>query len=91
MLTKKDENKIKDIVVGVIEDVVLPAFETVSTKTDLVKTEHRLDNRLNKVENRLEQVDRRLDIFSDKVVVQANQIEDHQKRIKKIEHSRISA
>lgn len=91
MLTKKDKEDIKDIVVDVIEDVVMPSFELVATKTDLKKVENRLNNRLDQVENRLEQLDRKLDLFSDKVVVQGSELADHQKRLKKLEESRLVA
>jgi len=84
MLTKKDKEDIKDIVVDVIEDVVMPAFELVATKTELREVEGRL-------ENRLEQIDRKLDVFSDKVVVQGSELVDHQKRLKKLEDSRLVA
>ena len=84
MLTKQDKDEIKDIMVDVIQDVVMPAFEIVATKEDLEKVEQRLDNRLNKVENRLESVEMKLDR------VAANQLEDRTK-IKKLESRRLTA
>lgn len=54
MLTKGDKNDIKDIVVDVIQEVVMPAFETVATKKDLRKVEQRLDNRLDVVDRKLD-------------------------------------
>jgi len=56
MLTKKDKGDIKDIVVDVIKEVVIPAFETVATKEDLRKVEQRLDNRLDVVDRKLDKV-----------------------------------
>ena len=56
MLTKKDKGDIKDIVVDVIKEVVMPAFETVATKEDLRKVEQRLDNRLDVVDRKLDKV-----------------------------------
>jgi septal ring factor EnvC (AmiA/AmiB activator) len=91
MLTKKDKNDIKDIVVDVLEDVIMPAFETVATKTDLKKVETRLDGvetrldgvetRLDGVETRLETVDRKLDRIVDEHLT-------HEKRIKNLETRR---
>jgi len=78
MLTKKDENKITDIVVDVIQDVVMPAFETLNTKIDKIKTS--LENRLDRVENRLDQIDRKLDVVSGKVL-------DHDYEIKQLKRS----
>jgi len=82
MLTKKDKGDIKDIVVDVIKEVVIPAFETVATKEDLRKVEQRLDNRLDVVDRKLDKVaaNQLDDIFI---------IKDHEKRIKKIESSKL--
>lgn len=77
MLTKKDKDDIKEIVVDVIQKVVMPAFETVATKSDLKKVETRLDARLENVEMKLDRV-------IDKQV-------DHESRIKKLETKRALA
>lgn len=70
MLTKTDEDKILDIVVQAIKDVVIPALDDLATKDGLNK----IDIRLTHVENRLEQVDRKLDIMTAKVYTHDNQI-----------------
>ena len=88
MLTKKDKSDIKDIVVDVIKEVVLPVFETVATKDDLKRTEQRLDNRLDKVEQRLDVVDSKLDKVAANQLDDKYTIKDHEKRLKKLESRR---
>lgn len=80
MLTKKDKGDIKEIVVDVIQKVIMPAFETVATKSDLKKVETRLD----KVENRLENVEMKLDRVVDTQIV-------YETRMKKLETKRALA
>ncbi len=80
MLTKKDKGDIKDIVVDVIQEVVMPAFETVATKEDLKKVEQRLDV-----------VDRKLDRVAANQLDDKYIIKDQEKRIKKLESRRVLA
>lgn len=87
MLTKKDKTDIKEIVVDVIKDVVLPAFETIATKNDLKKVE----NRLGTVETRLDVVERKLDKVVDNQLEDRAKFADHEKRIKKLESRRVLA
>ncbi len=91
MLTQQDKDDIKDIVVDVIKDVVLPAFETVALKTDLDKVERKLDKRLGTVETRLNKVEMKLDNVVDNQIVDKQKYDDHEKRIKKLESRRAVA
>lgn len=81
MLTKNDEEKIQDIVVQVIQEALIPAFDDLATKADLKKVENKLD----RVENRLEQMDRKLDVVTAKVYTHDSQLADYGKKIKKLE------
>lgn len=91
MLTDEDVAKIKDVVFDVIQDVVMPAFEAVTTKRELNDVEQRLGQRLHSLETRMEQIDRKLDIFSDKVQVQGHTLTDHEQRITSLEQARAAA
>jgi hypothetical protein len=79
MLTQDDKKQISDIVVDVIQDVVMPAFETLNKKIDKVS------DRLGGVETRVEQMDRKLDIVTEKVFTHDSQLVNHEKRLKKVE------
>lgn len=79
MLTQDDKKQISNIVVDVIQDVVMPAFETLNKKIDKVS------NRLEGVETRVEQIDRKLDIVTAKVFAHDSQLVIHEKRLKKVE------
>lgn len=92
MLTKQDKVAIRDIVVEVIKDVVMPAFETVALKTDMETrfggVENRLDRmetRLDSMEARLDSMDRKLDIFSAKTLDHDQKLSKHDKRIESLE------
>ncbi len=67
MLDKKDKADIKDIVVEVIKDVLMPTFEHFHTDLQGVKRDLQGVKRdLYQVKERVEQIDRKLDIFSAK-------------------------
>lgn len=61
MLTPQDREDIKDIVVDVIQDTIMPAFEVLATKTELQSGLQKVETRLQKVETRLDGVETRLD------------------------------
>lgn len=83
MLTQDDKKQISDIVVDVIQDVVMPAFETLNNKID--KVANNLTNDINGVKTRVEQIDRKLDIITGKVFTHDSQLVIHEKRLKKVE------
>lgn len=56
MLTKGDEQKVKDIIVQAIEEVIAPAMDGLADKEDIKRLETRID-----------QIDRKLDVMTGKV------------------------
>ena len=82
MLTPQDKSDIKEMiadgVLEVIQDVVMPAFETI-TNTMATKDE------LNIVKNRVEQIDRKLDHFAAKSLEHDGKLQLHDQKIKALE------
>lgn len=80
MLTKKDKEEIKEIVVDVIQDVVMPAFNTVATKQDIKN-----------LAERVEQIDSKLDIFTGKTTDHTKKLANYGERLQKLEHLKAAA
>lgn len=62
MLTREDKEEIKNIVVDVIREVVLPAFEIVATKDDIkdMATKHDIRRLEEKLDDKLENHEKRI-------------------------------
>lgn len=89
MLTKEDKDDIKEIVVDVIQEVVMPAFETVATKAEMNGRFDGVEKRLEAVETRLDIVDRKLDRVAANQLDDKYVLKDYEKRIKKLESRRV--
>lgn len=69
MLTPQDKEEVKEIVIQVIKDVVMPAFDTITLS-------------LEKITTRLDQIDRKLDLVTAKTLALDQKFNNHEQRIK---------
>lgn len=78
MLTSNDEKKIKDMIIKgmteVLHKLIIPVLDELASKKDLEE-----------VKERLEQIDRKVDHFVDKVQIHETKLNEHDKRLKKLE------
>lgn len=85
MLTPQDREDIKDIVVDVIQDTIMPAFEVLATKSELRDGLKGVTVRLDRVEDRLDNLDRKFDrLAADQLDIKYEQ-NQQEKRLEAVE------
>jgi len=84
MLTNQDKKQIEEIVVDVIQDVLMPAFDTLATKKDLENLVTKDDAKNFATKEDLKHMEEKIDKVLDKVTEQGQRLDDHDKQFKSL-------